>query len=270
LFIACTRSVIDPWLGNMNNNPPQQQQPQRLQLNFGFATDRNATAADGRQFPTTPSTFPQPVYPNQNGQQEIWGAQQSNAGFGTQSYFMSNAYPQYPPQAAGNMPHPAGMGAGAAHAQPQATPHQFRGPPQPAATFHDATNGLAQQLAHQNLGGNPTRSVSPYARQPSPNTNPQQPQQVHPAHQQPQQPQRPRTAGSTPQQGQYGNFLSPQVPAQNLLSLNDEEPPPKNPDKYADNVVRKAKVSTGLVNTFFKDNVQRARDRNGRYVSCSG
>jgi protein-serine/threonine kinase len=56
------------------------------------------------------------------------------------------------------------------------------------------------------------------------------------------------------------------VPAQNLLSLNDEEPPPKNSDKYSDNVIRKTKVSTGLVNTFFKDNVQRARDRNGRYV----
>jgi hypothetical protein len=48
--------------------------------------------------------------------------------------------------------------------------------------------------------------------------------------------------------------------------MTDEEPPPKNPEKYAENVLKKAKVSNGLVNTFFKDNVQRARDRNGRYV----
>jgi protein-serine/threonine kinase len=254
--------------GDMNNNPPQQQQPQRLQLNFGFGADRNTAAADGRQFPTTPSTFPQPVYPNQNGQQEIWGAQQSNTGFGAPSYFMNNPYQQqFPPQAANNMPPP---GAGGANAAPAAAAsHQFRAPPQAAATFNDATNGLAQQFAHQNLGGNTPRSASPYARQPSPNANPQQPHPTHQAHQphQQQQQQRPRTAGSTPQQGQYGNFLSPQVPAQNLLSLNDEEPPPKNPDKFADNVVRKAKVSTGLVNTFFKDNVQRARDRNGRCVA---
>jgi protein-serine/threonine kinase len=247
---------LDDQLADMNN-PSQQQQAQRLQLNFGFGADRNAAASDGRQFPTTPSTFPQPVFPNQNGQQEIWGAQQSNTGFGAASYFMNNPYQQqYPPQTA-NLP-PAAAGA--------AAPHQYRASPQPATTFNDATNGLAQQFAHQNLGGNTPRSASPYARQPSPNAPPQQPHPTHQTHQQQHQ-QRPRTAGSTPQQGQYGNFLSPQVSSQNLLSLNDEEPPPRNPDKYADNVVRKAKVSAGLVSTFFKDNVQRARDRNGRYVA---
>jgi protein-serine/threonine kinase len=46
--------------------------------------------------------------------------------------------------------------------------------------------------------------------------------------------------------------------------MNDEEPPQKNPDKFGENVQRKAKVSTGLVSTFFKDSVQRARDRNAR------
>jgi len=60
----------------MNNN----QQGNRLQLNFAFGGgDRNNQQYQqevGRAFPTTPSTFPQPVYPNQAGQQEVWGAQQ--------------------------------------------------------------------------------------------------------------------------------------------------------------------------------------------------
>jgi protein-serine/threonine kinase len=228
---------------NPNNVPPQQQQPpltgqtQRLQLNFGFNNDR--PGADGRQFPTTPSTFPQPVYPNQNGQQEVWGAQQSNTGYGTASYFMSNPYQQqYNPQTAN-------------------LPGQYRSPPpQPGSAYNDGTNGLAQQFAHQNLGGNTPRSASPYARQASasPNTAAQNPQH-----------QRPHTAGSSTQRAQFGNFLTPQMQqASSSPSMYDDEPPPKNPDKYSDNVVRKAKVSNGLVSTFFKDNVQRARDRNGR------
>jgi len=49
--------------------------------------------------------------------------------------------------------------------------------------------------------------------------------------------------------------------------LTDDEPPQRAPDKYGDNVMKKSKVSCGLVSTFFKDNVQRARDRNQRYVS---
>src|ERR1700759_60597 len=218
----------------MNNQPhqqqQQQQQPQRLQLNFGFNNDR-APGADGRQFPTTPSTFPQPVYPKPNGQQEVWGAQQSNTGYGAASYFMNNPYQQqYNPQSA-NMPN---------------APGQYRSPPPQAQNaYNDATNGLAQQFAHQNLGGNTPRSASPYARQPSPNTQ-----------------QRPRTAGATTQHTPYGNFLSPQLPVSASPSLTDDEPPPKNPDRYGDNVMNKTKVSSGLVSTFFKDNVQRARDRN--------
>lgn len=51
-------------------------------------------------------------------------------------------------------------------------------------------------------------------------------------------------------------------------SMMDEEPPAKNPDKYGDNVQRKAKVSVGTVSTFFKDSVQRARDRNARALEA--
>ncbi|KAF2472254.1 serine/threonine-protein kinase cot-1 [Lindgomyces ingoldianus] len=197
----------------MNN----QQTGNRLQLNFGFGGgggDRNQNYnqdSSGRAFPTTPSTFPQPVYPNQAGQQEVWGTQQTNNGYG---YFM-NPYQQ---------------------AQYQGQQGNLQ-PPGTAARFNDATNGLVHQLSHQHLGG---RSGSPYGRQPSPSH------------------QRPRTAGATGQQyGQYMNL--PRQP-----SLNDEEPPARAPEKYSDNVLRQAKVSVGLVSTFFKDSVQRARDRNQR------
>jgi protein-serine/threonine kinase len=195
----------------MNN----QQQGNRLQLNFGFGGgDRNQYNQDssGRAFPTTPSTFPQPVYPNQAGQQEVWGTQQQNYGNG---YFMGNPYQQ-------------------AAYQGQQAPSQQR--------FNEAANGLVHQLSHQHLGGG-GRSGSPYGRQPSPSQG------------------RPRTAGDRGHQ-QYGSYLGQQVPRQ--PSINDEEPPPKNPDKYSDNVRTQASLSVRLVGTFFKDSVQRARDRNQR------
>lgn len=193
----------------------QNNQPNRLHLNFGFNNDRSNLAAEqGRAYPTTPSTFPQPVYPNQNGQQEVWGTQQSNAA----SYFM-NAQGGYPPQ----------------YQQPgMQTPGAYRQP----AGYVDGANGLVHQFSNQNLGT--PRAGSPYGRQPSPN------------------PHRPRTAGS--QQPQHGNFLTPQQ----RPTLNDEEAPPKNPDKYADNINKRARLSTGLVQDFFKQSVQRARDRNAR------
>lgn len=213
----------------MNNNQQQQQQQggNRLQLNFGFGGgggggggDRNQYNQDstGRAFPTTPSTFPQPVYPNQAGQQEVWGTQQQNYGNG---YFMDPPYqqPQYQGQQ-GNLQ----------------APRQQQ--------FNDAANGLVHQLSHQHLGGG-GRSGSPYGRQPSPNQ------------------QRPRTAGERGHQ-QYGSYLGQQLPRQ--PSINDEEPPPKSPEKYSDNVLKQAKVSVNLVSTFFKDSVQRARDRNQRYA----
>ena len=126
----------------MNNNQQQQQQQQqnRLQLNFGFGGgDRNANYnqdSSGRAFPTTPSTFPQPV-----GQQEVWGTQQNNNGYGN-GYFM-NPYQQ---------------------AQYQGQQGNLQAPN--AARFNEAANGLVHQLSHQHLGG---RSSSPYGRQPSPN-----------------------------------------------------------------------------------------------------
>jgi len=54
------------------------------------------------------------------------------------------------------------------------------------------------------------------------------------------------------------------MPAKPELSLYDDTPPEKNPDRYTDNLQKKAKHSAGLVNTFFKDSVLRARERNQR------
>lgn len=205
----------------MNNN----QQSNRLQLNFGFGNgERNNQYQQeaGRAFPTTPSTFPQPVYPNTAGQQEVWGAQQQQGnGYGAGAaggggYFM-NPYQQAQYQGQqGNLQAPGGQ------------------------RFDQSANGLAQQLSHQHLGGS-GRSGSPYGRQASPN------------------PQRPRTADNRGYgHGSYGGS-GPRQP-----SLYDEEAPTKDPRKYSDNVEKQAVMSKSLINTFFKDSVQRARDRNQR------
>jgi protein-serine/threonine kinase len=208
----------------MNNN----QQSNRLQLNFGFGGERNNQYADGgRAFPTTPSTFPQPVYPNQAGQQEVWGAQSQGNGNGNGYAGGGGGYFQPPYQQAqyqgqqGNLPQ-----------QQQQQQQRF-----------DA-NGLAQQLSHQHLGGN-ARSGSPYGRQPSPNN------------------QRPRTADNRGGYGYggYGNAASQSRGS----SLYDEEAPKRQPEKYSENVEKQATVSKALINTFFKDSVQRARDRNQRH-----
>lgn len=213
------------------------QNSNRLQLNFS-QNDPNRTqqfGADyGRQFPTTPSTFPQPVFSNQQGQQEVWGTQHTGNGYGNAGYFMSNPYqPQYAQQSS-NLATPGGSAFGAASARQQ--------------QYNDGTNGLVHQFSHQNLGGTP-RSGSPYGRQPSP----AQP--------------RPRTAGSTPQQSTYNSFLAPPIPPSSSSSSQvDETPRDKNSELYSDNVAKKAKISATLVTAFFKDAVQRARDRNGRSV----
>ena len=205
-----------------NQQQQQQQQSNRLQLNFGFGGgDRqNQYQQDAnRPFPTTPSTFPQPVYPNQSGQQEVWGTQQQGNGYGA-GYFMN--------------PYQQGQGQGQYQGQ-QGNPQQTS-----AQRFEQGANGLAQQLSHQHLGGN-----GPYGRQPSPSQ------------------QRPRTADNRGYgYGGYGGGSGQRHP-----SLYDEEAPPKAPDKYSDNVSKQAIMSKSLINTFFKDSVQRARDRNQRYSS---
>lgn len=207
----------------------QQQQdsrnPNRLQLNFGYNNGANFAAEQGRQFPTTPSTFPQP-FPNASGQQEVWGTQQTS-GINNQGYFYNtptgNAYPQ-------QFSNPG-------------TPAGYRSP----AGYNDVTNGLAHQFQHQNLGGNTPRSASPYGRQPSPATS-----------------GRPRTAGATGQT-QYTSYLNTPVPAMPQAgNTYDDEPPPKNAEKYSSTVADRVKLQKMLTQEFFKENVERARARNER------
>jgi protein-serine/threonine kinase len=206
---------------------PDNRNPNRLQLNFGYNTAPNFAAESGRAFPTTPSTFPQP-FPNSSGQQEVWGTQQTS-GINSQGYFYNNPNAFQQPYSNNNSP-----GAG------------YRSP---GPGFNDVTNGLAHQFQHQNLGGNTPRSGSPYGRQPSPAVS-----------------GRPRTAGATGQPQYNNSYLSapvPPVPQQN--ATYDDEPPPKNPDKYSSSIVDRVKLQKMLTQEFFKENVERARARNERY-----
>jgi len=204
---------------------PDGRNPNHLQLNFGFQNSPNFAADQGRAFPTTPSTFPQP-FPNASGHQEVWGTQQTS-GINSQGYFYSNpnAYQQQPGYQAN-----VTQGTG------------YRSP----GGFNDVNNGLAHQFQHQNLGGNTPRSASPYGRGPSPANA------------------RPRTAGATGQ-SHYNSFLNAPMPSvPQTASLYDDEPPVKNSEKYSSSITERVKVQKMLTQEFFKENVERARARNER------
>ncbi|EMD01202.1 hypothetical protein BAUCODRAFT_201596 [Baudoinia panamericana UAMH 10762] len=214
----------------------QQQQDNRnqnrLHLNFGFNNQPNFAAEQGRAFPTTPSTFPQP-FPNARGQQDVWGTGQTTSGINDQGYFYNNpTFQQYQ-----NLPSPGTSG--------------YRSP---GGFNNDATNGLAHQFQHQNLGGGSTpRSASPYQRQGSPAGM-----------------SRPRTAGQTGQSG-LSNYLTPPMPNQPAQpGLYDDEPPPKNPEKYSTGITEKVKLNKMLTQEFFKENVERAKARNERAKELEG
>lgn len=216
---------------------PDNRNPNRLHLNFGFNNSPSAFGAEaGRAFPTTPSTFPQP-FPNSNGQQEVWGTQQTTSGITNQGYFYNNPNPYQQQQQQGYASH------GLPSPQPGAT--SFRTSP---GGFSDATNGLAHQFQHQNLGGNSPRSASPYGRQPSPGTA-----------------SRARTAGQA-QYGSYLNTTSNTPPHPQGPSIYDDEPPVKNPEKYSTAITERVKLQKMLTQEFFKENVERARARNERWV----
>lgn len=217
-----------------NGQPPPQdnRNPNRLHLNFGFSSSPNFAAEQGRAFPTTPSTFPQP-FPDSRGQQDVWGTGQGTSGINAQGYFYNNSQGQQPP-GYGGLSSPATPGGA------------YRSP----GGFNDpVTNGLAHQLQHQNLGGgNTPRSASPYQRQASPANPP-----------------RPRTGGGQAQAGYGGGYLSTPIPASaSPNSIFDEEPPPKNPEKYSTTITERVKLQKMLTQEFFKENVERARSRNER------
>lgn len=208
----------------------QQQQdsrnPNRLHLNFGFNNQLNVQAEQGRAFPTTPSTFPQPLSGGAHGQQEVWGAQQTTSGITNQGYFYNNPQPYQH----------LGPGAGSPYSPSPGTPGSYRSSP------YDVTNGLAHQFGNQNLGGNSGRAGSPYNRQPSPGS-------------------RPRTGGGQ----QYGSYLGGPPPGP---SIYDDEPPTKNLEKYSTVITERVKLQKMLTQEFFKENVERARARNERFVAA--
>ncbi|KAL4779727.1 kinase-like domain-containing protein [Aspergillus varians] len=209
-----------------NNNRPH--------LNFGYNERAfNPAAANNRAYPTTPSAFPQPIYQNQS-PQDYTEAQ--NGGVYGQGYFMPNHYA--PPQAAYAQPH---------YGQPNLQS------PQPAyqsrmgynVNPNDGTNGLIQQFSNQDLNANRTaffnRAASPA--------------------------QRPRTAGTAAagqqQQQQQPGHLAPPVPRSPRAPAENEELQ-RYPERFSENIHKRGKAAKELVNVFFHENIERARDRNMR------
>lgn len=220
--------------GNRNNNNNG-----RLFLNFG---NNDRFPPNDRAYPTTPSTFPQPVFPPQNQAQQQYAQpqqfQSSNTATATQpGYFMNNPYPpQYPQQPS------------AAYQSGQAAPQAAYAPRQGLASNNDATNGLVHQFSHQNLGGSGRNSPANLRQAPTSS--------------------RPRTAGASSQSSQssYSNYLNnpmPNLPPQQQLP--DFGPAPeRNPEKYGAVTHNNQKRCAQLAADFFKDSVKRARDRNVR------
>ncbi|KFA73380.1 hypothetical protein S40288_09913 [Stachybotrys chartarum IBT 40288] len=206
----------------------------RLHLNFG--NDR--TAPNDRAYPTTPSTFPQPVFPppgqQQSGLQQQQQQQQQAYGGGygpNQGYFLANQYQnQYAPgQAISTDYHPQ-----------QNIAYQTRS----TTPGNDPNTGLAHQFSHQNLGG---VARPPYGgRGPSPA-------------------QRPRTAGTPGHPSSYGNHASVPLPTQSPAVVAEfQQAPDRNPDKYGSNANSNQKKCSQLAADFFTDSVKRARERNQR------
>lgn len=217
----------------------------RLQLNFGYNNDRQYPSSNDRVYPTTPSTFPQPIY-QQQGAQDYHNPQLSPQPYG-QGYFMQNQYPQQQQQQQQQAQYAS---------QPYQQQQQHLASPQPAygarngytagnAGTNDATNGLVQQLANQDLGAGTPRTQF-FNRTPSPANS------------------RPRTAGSPGQPPAGASHLAPPMPGR--PAKTEEEELQKNPDLYSENVHKRGRAAKELVNVFFTENIERARDRNFRYV----
>ena len=258
----------------------------RLHLNFGLGergyntntnnnNDRAYTPNNERVFPTTPSTFPQPIFqtgqvPNVPtdyvGAGPVHSPYVGGAGGGyfptttnyqTQYNQAQSPYQQPQYQQAQYQPQYQQQNLAA----PQPSYQQQR---QAGYSTNDPTSGLARQFSNQNLG-TPQRQPSPFARQPaSPNPrlypNGQQSQVHQNRGQQNQQ------AHTSNQQNQSG-MLSPAPPAAGSTSLVvPEDPGEKTPEKYSANVPKRVHGLHATVETFFKENISRARERNTRYA----
>ncbi|KAL1836430.1 hypothetical protein VTJ49DRAFT_5151 [Mycothermus thermophilus] len=212
-------------------------QGNRLYLNFGNNNDR--LAATDRTYPTTPSTFPQPVYQGQPG-----AAQPSSQ----QGYQQGQGY-----ASAGYFQQPAGQYAGTQYADYSSAGQGYGQPPSTAAgANNDPNTGLARQFSNQNLGGGGPAAAaraSPYAGGWG---------QA--------QGQRPRTAGGQGQQPGYGAGYvnTPPLPNQGAEPGYFAAAPERNPDKYGPTANNNQKKCSQLASDFFKDSVKRARERNQR------
>ena len=215
----------------------------RLQLNFGN-NDRNMQFSD-RAYPTTPSTFPQPVFQGQ-GAQDGYGQQQAsngygggtNGGGGAGGYFNNNSNPYspgFPPQQQVQQPQ-QGYQQGFQAPQPSYQPRQ--------PGYNDGPNGLAQQLSHQHLGNAP-RPPAAYPPQAPPS-------------------QRPRATGP-PEHNQPRTPLLPLAPNAAVQQSSKADLPEKAAEPYIGLNSKQNAILTGeYVSNFFKQNVGRARDRNER------
>ncbi len=209
----------------------------RLYLNFGNNNER--LAPTDRTYPTTPSTFPQPVFQSGSSNappSSAGGAQQgqqySGAGYANNNYFAQNQYASSQYQGGAGGDYPATQGYQQARST---TP----------GTSNDPNTGLAHQFSHQNLGG-AARAGQQGPRGPSPS-------------------QRPRTAGASGQQANYGSYLSAPMPAAPAVPQFEFAPAPeRNPDRYGPNANNNQKKCSQLASDFFKDSVKRARERNQR------
>lgn len=208
--------------------------------------DRTYSTSDGRAYPTTPSTFPQPIFPMSRGQGQVTGQVPFNEYLAagqiqspTTPGYSGNYFGQYPQQ---RQPMQYNQYQQQGMQSPQA-PYPQRG----GFATNDPNASLARQFSNQNLG-NVQRQPSPFARNASP-------------HQ-----MRPRPGGMNGPQSQgthlgvptSGNATPPRSPSQ------DDEPPEPNPGKYSNKVIKSVSKLHVFVTSFFGENVTRARDRNAR------
>ncbi|KAJ9606575.1 Serine/threonine-protein kinase [Cladophialophora chaetospira] len=208
----------------------------RLRLNFQFDNQQNFDAANARMYPTTPSTFPQPIYGTQ--QHEYGGGALSPNPAANAGYFLNQ---QYPPQSQQPQYQQQYAYQGQPGLQSPQPAYQANSRPYMANTNNDGTSGLIQQFSNQDLGATPRGNVN---RTPSPAMP------------------RPRTAGESRQaQNPYQGHLAPPVPRPSPKPEEEEQP---NPRRYTDNVVKRGTAAKQLVNSFFQENIERARDRNSR------
>lgn len=239
----------------------------QLHLNFGgigggvgasggYNNDRNYTPTNERVFPTTPSNFPHSVFPGGQAANDYIGAQiQSPYGGPNGSYFPSGGYQaQYSqPQTSYQQPNQYQYQSQPQYQQPNVmAPQPSYQQRQTAYNANDPTSGLARQFSNQNLG-TPQRQGSPFARQQSPSSR------LHPNGQQ-NQGQLARNQHSFASNLSNGSLSG----ASPYGAASEEQPPEKNPEKYSSNVAKRGQGLHALVESFFKENISRARDRNVR------